>query len=318
MALHVEEFTATSRDEWDAFVARSKNGTFLFARSYMDYHADRFRDCSLLVRDDDGRLLALLPAERVGPLVRSHGGLSYGGLVVDSAMTASRMLSVLEGVAEFLGAAGAAALLYKTVPSIYHRQPAEEDLYALFRVGARLVRRDVLSVLESHRRGPVQERRARAVRKARGRGVEVRASTDFEGFWRLLEKNLEARHGVSPVHTVAEMEYLATRFPGNIALHAAYRGTSMIAGAVLYLSADVCHVQYNVAAPEGFECGALDLVLEVLIEEQRDLRRYFDFGASTEQGGLLLNEGLASYKEGFGARTVVHDFYELDLPGGAS
>jgi hypothetical protein len=40
---------------------------------------------------------------------------------------------------------------------------------------------------------------------------------------------------------------------------------------------------------------------------------YFDFGISNERGGRILNEGLADYKEGFGARAVAHDFYELML-----
>ena len=42
-------------------------------------------------------------------------------------------------------------------------------------------------------------------------------------------------------------------------------------------------------------------------------RRYFSFGISTEQAGQYLNEGLIAQKEGFGARTVVHDFYEWNL-----
>ena len=38
----------TDREAWNAFVALSKNGTFLFDRSYMDYHSDRFKDHSLM------------------------------------------------------------------------------------------------------------------------------------------------------------------------------------------------------------------------------------------------------------------------------
>ena len=41
-----------------------------------------------------------------------------------------------------------------------------------------------------------------------------------------------------------------------------------------------------------------------------------EFGISTEEGGTVLNRGLIDYKEGFGARAVVHDFYELDVSHG--
>ena len=54
-------YTPDRKDEWDRFVAKSKNGTFLFFRDYMDYHADRFRDHSLMFYLDDN-LYALMPA----------------------------------------------------------------------------------------------------------------------------------------------------------------------------------------------------------------------------------------------------------------
>jgi hypothetical protein len=59
--VHVEQYTADREEEWNDFVRDSKNGTFLFDRRYVEYHGDRFADFSLLVRDDRGRLIALLP-----------------------------------------------------------------------------------------------------------------------------------------------------------------------------------------------------------------------------------------------------------------
>ena len=311
--LTVVRYDSGERQAWDSFVTGSKNGTFLHCRGYVEYHSDRFDDCSLMLCDSEGRLLALLPAERAGTLVRSHGGLTYGAFVVDDRMTAGRMLDALSAVARHLVDAGVTRLLYKTVPHIYHRKPAEEDLYALFRAGARLVRRDVLTVIAAGRRSPLQERRARSLRKARGQGIEVRETTDYHTFWEILAANLASRHGVPPVHREDEIELLAARFPTQIRLHAAYRDGEMLAGALVYVSSEVCHVQYNAAAPEGRSCGALDLVLESVIAEYETETRFFDFGASTEEDGRVLNAGLVEYKEGFGARTVVHDAYELEL-----
>ena len=37
------------KEAWDAFVDMSKNGTFLLKRGFMDYHSDRFFDCSVLI-----------------------------------------------------------------------------------------------------------------------------------------------------------------------------------------------------------------------------------------------------------------------------
>ena len=42
-------------------------------------------------------------------------------------------------------------------------------------------------------------------------------------------------------------------------------------------------------------------------------KKYIDFGISNEGNGKILNLGLISQKEGFGAKAVVHDFYEICL-----
>ena len=60
LQLNIVRYTAEQKTVWDSFVATSKNGTFLFMRDYMDYHADRFADHSLMFYKG-GRLIALLP-----------------------------------------------------------------------------------------------------------------------------------------------------------------------------------------------------------------------------------------------------------------
>jgi len=60
--MHLVRYTPDRQREWDDFVGRSRNGVFLFQRAYMDYHADRFTDHSLLAYDGD-RLAALFPRQ---------------------------------------------------------------------------------------------------------------------------------------------------------------------------------------------------------------------------------------------------------------
>jgi hypothetical protein len=153
------------REEWDAFVGNSKNGTFLLRRGYMEYHAERFEDASLMVRVD-GALAALLPAHRVGTQLHSHQGLTYGGFVVSPHMTTPVMLDVFAALMDYLRRRCVAEFVYKAIPHIYHRLPAEEDRYALFRANAVLYRRDLLSSIDMARRPTPQYRRRRgAVRQ---------------------------------------------------------------------------------------------------------------------------------------------------------
>ena len=79
--IEIHRYTAAYHRNWNDFVSESSNGTFLFLREYMEYHADRFTDYSLLVYDGN-KLLALLPANRSGDVLYSHAGLTYGGLIV--------------------------------------------------------------------------------------------------------------------------------------------------------------------------------------------------------------------------------------------
>lgn len=311
--LTVSRYTPECKQDWDALVSSARNGVFLFYRDYLEYHADRFVDHSLLFHHE-GRLEAVLPAtlHDSGRTLVSHGGLTFGGVVSGPTMTAGRMLELFAALGPYLRAAGVGRLLYKAVPHIYHDVPAEEDSYALFRAGARLVRRDVSCTVALARRLPFQERRRRGVKKARASAVSVRADGDLGAFWAILEENLRSRHGVRPVHSLEEIRLLRERFPENIKLFAAYRGEDLLAGVVVYESRRVAHAQYIAAGEEGKRLGALDLVFDHLLSEHYRGHDYFDFGISTLEGGKVLNVGLAEQKEGFGGRAVVHDFYEWD------
>jgi len=137
---------------------------------------------------------------------------------------------------------------------------------------------------------------------------------DYAAFWTVLEKNLIERFGVQPIHTPTEIALLARRFPSNIRLHVCSDGSEILAGVVVYVMPEVVHAQYISASAPGKDLGALDLLFAELLDKTYRDCRYFDFGISTEQEGRHLNIGLVEQKEGFGARAVTHDHYELSVP----
>jgi hypothetical protein len=311
-SIAVQPYEQSLKREWDAFVRASKNGTFLFFRDYMDYHADRFTDHSLVIRDGS-RIVALLPANQVGREMHSHQGLTYGGLVTSSDMTTPAMLDIFDALRGHLRARGMSALHYKTIPTIYHRLPAEEDRYALFCADAMLTRRDVLSVVAFGRPTPaVQNRRRRGAAKAEKNGIDVKRSEDWSAYWDLLAAQLEKRYATRPVHSIAEIEMLRTRFPDNIKLYVSHKNKEVLAGTVIYESDMVTHVQYIASSDEGRAVGAVDKLFIDLLGGAYRKKPYFDFGISNEQHGRYLNRGMIEQKEGFGGRAVVHDFYRLE------
>ena len=309
--LSVKPYTPADAAAWDALVARSRNGNLLHLRGYMDYHAERFADASLLI-EKDGEPVAVLPANRDGEQVSSHGGLTYAGLISSRALRAEAALEAFEKIAGHYRALGAKRLLYKAVPHVFHAYPAEEDLYALHRLGARLVRRDLSSVIALREPFEFTDERRRAVNKARKAGLSVRTGGDLAPFHALLTDVL-ARHEATPVHSLAELRLLQGRFPQQIVLHEVADEHEVLAAALVYDLGPAAHTQYLAASEAGRQRHALSLLLAELIEHSYAHKRHFSFGISTEQAGRVLNAGLVAQKERFGARAAVHDCYEWEF-----
>ncbi len=309
----IRRYTPEDKAEWNAFVAASKNGTFLFDRNYMDYHADRFSDFSLMFYRED-RLYALLPANKDGRTLVSHGGLTYGGLVTDSSATANGVVQLFGQLVKYLASQGFDAFVYKAIPWIYHRHPAEEDLYALFRTGrARLLARDISSTIIQSQPLKWHRDRRYGINRCRNNGVEVGQSDDYAAFWRVLDDNLMATYGVHPVHSLDEMLLLKSRFPRNIVLYSATKDGRTLGGTVLYLTPQTVHAQYISASPEGKRLRVIDAIYDRILNEDFAFFPIFDFGKSTEGHGRVLNESLIYQKEGFGARGVCYDTYGIAL-----
>ena len=311
--VEIRRYTADRADEWNRFVAQSKNGTFLFDRRFMDYHADRFTDCSLMVYRNRA-LYALLPANVTGDILTSHGGLTYGGLVMSNRCSANGVLETFKAINAYLRAEGIKTVIYKAIPWIYHRLPAEEDLYALTTVcHASLTIRDISSAIVGTRRLSFSESRKSGLRKAQRAGLTVSESTDFASFWHILNDNLTAKYGVRPVHSVAELELLHSHFPERIRLFTVSDGKRMVGGTLLFLTPQVLHTQYISATPEGKAIGGIDLLFDELINRRFVSFPYIDFGKSTVSDSAALNAQLIFQKEGFGARAVCYDTYEWNV-----
>lgn len=308
--MRIERYALKDRDLWNDFIKTSKNGIFMFDRNYMDYHADRFTDHSLMIYDED-KLLALLPANEKDGALYSHQGLTFGGFVMDNKMKSAKMLEVLSCLKEYLLINNFTKLIYKAIPHTYHKQPSEEDLYALFREGAKLIRVDVSTSINLMDKIPFAELRRRGVKKADKNGVTVQQSTSYKGYMDVLAAVLEENHGTKPVHSAQEIELLTARFPENIKLFTAEKDSVILAGVLVFEYDNLVHSQYIAASAEGRDMGALDAVFAYLINELYADKKYFDFGISTESSGTYLNNGLVNQKEGFGGRAVVHNFFEL-------
>lgn len=312
--IEVSQYCGKDRAMWNDFLKRTRNATFLLNRAYMDYHSDRFEDCSLLAKDRE-RLVAVLPANLQGDVLYSHQGLTYGGWLTPlKHFDATVMMEVMDAACGWARGKGIKSIVYKPVPHIYHSYPAEEDLYALFRHGAQLVESNISTAIDLARALPFDRGNKSGLNVARKAGIEVGESNAWSDYWILLEQVLQEQHAAQPVHSVAEMQLLHSRFPENIVLYTATLQGEMVAGVVIYYTAAVAHCQYIASSAPGRKYKALVLLFYHLIAMAVGRGcRYFDFGTSNEDHGRILNDGLLQQKSRLGGRGIVYNTFQLNL-----
>ena len=287
----------------------AKNATFLFDRSFMEYHSDRFADFSLMVFKEE-QLYAILPANRKGNQLYSHQGLTYGSLVLQDSAKLLDTFEAYKALLEFLHGQGIETLEIRLIPTFYNSMPSDELAYLLYRSQAEIVKRDVLMVIDYQHQLRFQKNRREGINKAKRNGLEVRIDDNYEGFWNeVLIPNLSKKHGIAPVHSLEEIKLLASRFPEHIHQVSVYKDDQIVAGTTVFLTKTTVHPQYVSGNTDKNVYGSLDLAYDFAINHFKEGRRYFDFNISSEENGRLLNPGLIFWKETCGARSYIADNY---------
>lgn len=273
----------------------------------MEYHEDRFTDYSLLIYRKD-ELIAALPANVKEGKLYSHQGLTYGGLILAKKTKFKAVFELFKEILIFLEKEGFESLGIKNIPSFYNPLPSEEIDYLCFLLKAEISRVDVAAVIDNKNAIPIQKNRLEGVKKAKKQALKIKETTDFSAFWGdILIPNLAKTHNAKPVHSLGEITLLQKRFPKNIRqFNVLNSEDKTVAGATIFESENVAHVQYISGNANKQQLGSLDFLFHHLITHVFKDKPYFDYGTSNENGGKNLNAGLQYWKESFGARTLVH------------
>lgn len=314
MSIKIVPYTQENEAVWEQFCEGGVNATFLHTRRFLSYHGDRFKDLSVLIIESD-KVRGIFPAAASPTdlrMVVSHPGITYGGIVHHGWLSGMRMIEALTALSGYYENSGFQRLLYKAVPYIYTRKSAQDDLYALFRLGARRIRCDLSCAIDLANRHPPSGRRQRGLKKSQKAVTLSSDSALLSELWAVITQNLALKHDARPAHSLGEIALLMDRFPEQILIRCALMDGRVEAGIVLFNSKFVWHAQYIGASESAYEVSALDAVFDTAITDAYQAGAcYFDFGTSNEEGGNVLNEGLYRYKSGFDGGGVAYEFYEL-------
>ena len=307
----IKKYDSSQQSLWDNFVAQAKNATFLFNRNFMEYHSDRFVDHSLLIYKNE-KLVAVLPANRVGDTLYSHQGLTYGGLVLATNTRLEKTVAITQAVLKYVHTKGITHLEIKLLPAFYHKQQSDEMHYLAFLLDAALVGRESWAVAQPQQSPKLSNSRKEGVKRGHKNGLVVKEEERLATFWNdILIPNLFAKHDTEPLHSLSEISLLKDRFPKNIRQFNVYHNDTIVGGTTIFETETCAHCQYISGNADKNALGSLDFLHDVLLNTIFKHKPYFDFGTSNEAKGKKIKKGLSFWKEGFGTHIVTQDFYRI-------
>lgn len=310
----VKQYHKNDYEIWNDFIAKAKNATFLFHRDFMEYHADRFEDFSLLVFEDQ-KLKAVLPANKTGNEVHSHQGLTYGGLVFLNKLKGEKAALILDAILLYLKEKSIGTFYYKPVPEFYFSEGNRELDFFLFKKGAVLERKEMNLAVNLKLPLHISKSKLKHFRRIENLYLTIVEEQDFKPFWEtVLEPRLLKKFNAKPVHKVEEMTFLKEKFPQNLRQYSVYQHDEIIAGITIFETEHVVKSQYGATSEKGEQVRALDFLFINLIHKyKRKGKHFFDMGIVNDENEKGYSSGLLTQKEELGCTIYNQDFYRIAI-----
>ena len=305
---------------WDSFVKNANNGTLFHLRKFLSYHPKgRFVDHSIEFYKKN-TLYSVFPAAELNingkNLLVSHPGLTVGSFVVPESISISDSLELTRVLIDYAkkNKFDGARL---TIPPVFYQNRVSNYIdYALLRSGFKYLKRELTSTLfiendVKENLSKFKPSHARAVRKAKETGVDIKISQDVESFYAILKENLKIRHGVNPTHTIQELYDIINLFPNSINIFGAFYRGEMIAGVLNFIIKPDVVLAFYISHKEKFQkLRPLNLLFYSIFEWCiKGKIKVYDFGIFTMDGEP--NMGLGRFKENFGASGIFRDTFQI-------
>lgn len=307
----------------DAFIMKDSTvGEFINTFNYLGYHPQqRFQDDSVVVIDrGSGDIKGVMIAAYDGQDgITSYPGTTFAGPIVDRTSKFADIKAIMDHMLDYYERRYR-IIRIKKIPEYYTKQPFQLIDYILLHRGysygmtalANIIRigqldseDDIFALFRSKRRNQVRK----VIKEEKY--IFVENDEIREDVWINMNKNLQEKFKAKTTHTLEEIRDLKKRCPDNIKAY--YVDTvqgEYGAFALIFLFKNVFHTQYlDVNYEHTGDYPNLLLILELIKLARKMKYEYFSFGASTENGGAVLNQGLYNYKAEYGGGDILLPMY---------
>ncbi len=322
-SIKVRPYDPSMRDEWDAFVDASNNGTMFHKQAFLDYHAaGRFEFHHLMFYEGD-KLIALLPGglKDNGREYWSPVGASYGSLVTKN-LAFEKSLALVDRLLRHGREAGWRNLYMIPPPLIYSVDYQQHVEYAMLyrKFGFELhYISHAIDLKHGHDFLRHFDKTARkTVRKVlREKKLTIRESDDYESFYPILLEN-KARRNATPTHSLEDLLRLRELMPEHLRLLLVYLDDEVIAGSLLFLCNNkVVLCFYNMLRYEFEHLKPIYLIMyETVRQASEQGYEWVDIGVSqmpNDPDPMTPALSLINFKERFNAAGILRSTYHYNF-----
>lgn len=319
--MEIIEYTPEWKEQWDAFVDESNNGTMFHKQRFFDYHADGKFSFKHLIFLEKGNIFALLPGGIAEGYYESPIGASYGSIVTRD-LRFNKALELVDTLIAYGKKEGLKGFLLTSAPMIYEVYPNQNLDFALLWRGFQYDLHYISSAIplepDKDTLLKFSQTIRRNVRKSFSNAdLRVERNRDYDAFYPILLDN-KSKHNVKPTHSLDDLYRLEELMPETLELFMVYYQDKPIAGSLLFLPNSVVSLCfYNMLYYEYQHLKPIQRVMyEVVKWSTGQGYKYVDIGVSQDtkaENPMTPSLSLIEFKEKFDARAIMRNTLKLNL-----
>ncbi|MBK9735173.1 MAG: hypothetical protein IPO92_09490 [Saprospiraceae bacterium] len=301
--MNVVRYHSELKDDWDKFVRNSNTPLFIFERTFIEYHGDRYLDHSLLVYKN-GLLVAVQPACEIDFQLISHRGLPFSDVITKLRKEWFDIDDIINAILNYCRIKNIKKIEITLCPNMYKNVSSEETTYFLRKNDFVFCNQKLSAIISL--KDIVESKLNLKVSKVFFQKSEiVFNSNDFESFNNMISNNLNQKYQSKPVHSLNELVYLKEKFSDQIDLVLAKSNNVIVGAVLLFKLGQVIKCQYLTSTVNN----ASDFMISQIILKYRKDYFYFDLGTSNSIGENEINLKNLAFKCKLGGKAMCIDKY---------